>query len=89
MGAAAHTGRGQLGADAGRVDERLQVVEHAQNRPDAVARAQRLDLLGTFRGQLPAVLLPGLELVHEFVHHVPQPAVGQLQHIRGSTLASV
>ena len=65
------TSSGQLFGDARLVSERLQVVEDAEDGPDLVAAAQRLQLLCPLRAQLPAVLLPALELVHKLIHHVP------------------
>ena len=72
------TDGGELLGDAGLVGQRLEVVEDAEDGPHVLAAAQRLQLLRALAAQLPAVLLPALELVHKLVHHVPQPAVGQL-----------
>mmetsp|Transcript_10760 Transcript_10760/g.32286 ORF Transcript_10760/g.32286 Transcript_10760/m.32286 type:complete len:250 (-) Transcript_10760:122-871(-) len=85
-------GRLQLGCSAGGpqvvgdvrlVNQSLQVVEHAHHRPHRVLLTERhlpqgLDLRLALHGQLAAVLGEVLELVHELVDHVPQPAVGQL-----------
>lgn len=43
-----------------------------------IAGLDDLQLLGLHAAWLPAVLAPRLELVDEFINHVPEPFVGEL-----------
>jgi len=61
----------------------LQVVQCSNNIPHLVKLPQKGQLLVCSLLQFCPVLAKGLELVDEFIHHIPQPLVSQL-HIHVS-----
>ena len=70
---------GEFLNDSRLIDQRLKVVEHRRGVPDIVALAQDRELVLALVAQAASILLEALKLVDEFVHHVPQPSIWQLQ----------
>mmetsp|Transcript_5085 Transcript_5085/g.15267 ORF Transcript_5085/g.15267 Transcript_5085/m.15267 type:complete len:441 (-) Transcript_5085:358-1680(-) len=60
------------------VHERLQVVQHSKRGPHLSALLQSLNLLRRPLVQLGSVLAKALELIDEFINHLPQPSIRQL-----------